>query len=147
MHNCMSAISGEQAPPDRDLFIATDPGPILSESFFTTRNVYYFFGLASLSEAPPEMLPNLAFSPVPLTLTNIFVMHNATGPCGKVDWVRGPSRSHAQCCPLQPFGSLFNKRDPCCLHACLGVSILRYPCYSECYSIAFSATHVIRRLT
>eukprot|EP00884_Botryococcus_braunii_P010575 jgi/Botrbrau1/19519/Bobra.0035s0018.2 len=33
------------------------------------------------------MVPDPAFSTIPLALTNIFIMRNTTGPCGKVEWL------------------------------------------------------------
>lgn len=46
-----------------------------------------FFGLALLIDNPPDMIPDPAFSPVPVALNNLFVVQNATGPCGPVEWV------------------------------------------------------------
>jgi hypothetical protein len=82
---CRPSFVRSSAPPDGPF--GTTPDKLPFEAYFTVRNLYVFFGLALLTEMPPDMVPDPAFSPVPVALNNLFVVQNASGPCGPVEWV------------------------------------------------------------
>jgi hypothetical protein len=63
------------------------PPELPFEANFTVHENYLFFGLASVNEKPPEMVPDPAFSPIPVAFNNLVLYRISDGPCGAFDWV------------------------------------------------------------
>eukprot|EP00884_Botryococcus_braunii_P005155 jgi/Botrbrau1/14640/Bobra.0108s0003.1 len=54
---------------------------------FVIQKNYLFFGLALLNDKPLQMVPDAAFSSIPVALSNLVLYRFSDGPCGAFDWV------------------------------------------------------------